>query len=397
MSGAQWVVATLIVALPIAAHVAVVWRSSYLRMHLGLWLATLGTAAALVVPAILLERLFEGWAQIDPVAGTGGSITLLLYGFLVVAPLEMGLCTLAVAPYWRLRRIRMRAGVSRALETKEGVTFAVSAALGFGGLRGLLHLWLHASSWLDLARAALWLPMFALLCAGWGYALGRNAHRGMRGRRFNGAWLGATLFAAVCAELVVRKSPWALLAAMPLYGCMLVVALVLWRDVRTSEGTVTSGRLSSILAAAAPAPSLQAIREAFRRQDQPITLRWIAFGALVTTGMITTGFVGAVFVGHEIGVDFGAVERADAGLQALLPLLLLGGGVLLAFPSSGYLLARASGTRTVLEPAMAAALAIVLVMVLMGLVAPTSVVFAIAFAPIAFALSCAGAWVGLAN
>jgi hypothetical protein len=61
---------------------------------------------------------------------------------------------------------------------------------------------------------------------------------------------------------------------------MLVVALILWRDVRTSEGTVTSGRLSSLLAA--PAPSLQAIREAFRQQDQPLTLRWIALGALVT-------------------------------------------------------------------------------------------------------------------
>jgi hypothetical protein len=46
---------------------------------------------------------------------------------------------------------------------------------------------------------------------------------------------------------------------------------------------------------------------------------------------------------------------------------------------------------------MASALAIVLVMVLMGLVAPTSVVFAIAFAPIAFALSCAGAWVGIGS
>jgi hypothetical protein len=39
----------------------------------------------------------------------------------------------------------------------------------------------------------------------------------------------------------------------------------------------------------------------------------------------------------------------------------------------------------------------VLVLVFMGMLAPTSVVFAIAFAPIAFVLSCVGAWVGLAN
>jgi hypothetical protein len=39
----------------------------------------------------------------------------------------------------------------------------------------------------------------------------------------------------------------------------------------------------------------------------------------------------------------------------------------------------------------------VLVMVFMGMLAPASVVFIIAFAPIAFALSCAGAWLGLGS
>jgi hypothetical protein len=33
----------------------------------------------------------------------------------------------------------------------------------------------------------------------------------------------------------------------------------------------------------------------------------------------------------------------------------------------------------------------------MGMMAPTSVVFVIAFAPIAFALACAGAWLGLSG
>jgi hypothetical protein len=48
-----------------------------------------------------------------------------------------------------------------------------------------------------------------------------------------------------------------------------------------------------------------------------------------------------------------------------------------------------------IEPAIAAGLAIMGTLVLLGLAAPISVVFALAFAPIAFGLACAGAWVGM--
>ena len=51
------------------------------------------------------------------------------------------------------------------------------------------------------------------------------------------------------------------------------------------------------------------------------------------------------------------MDRHEPGASAIAPLALLAIGTLAAFPSSGYLLARASGTRSVLEPAMAAALA----------------------------------------
>jgi hypothetical protein len=74
---------------------------------------------------------------------------------------------------------------------------------------------------------------------------------------------------------------------------------------------------------------------------------------------------------------------------------LLGAGVLVAFPAAGFLVARASGTASVLEPALAAALAIAGTLVMLGLAAPVAVVFALAFAPIGFGLACAGAWVGI--
>lgn len=395
MSGLQWVVAVIGGALPLALFALGVWRSPYLRQLWASWLGVIALAAALVLPMTLVMRVLERWAEIDPDAGTGGQMTLLLYTLLVVAPLEMGLVTVAVSPFWRMRRVRMRAGLARALETREGAAFAVAASLGFTTTTNFVYLLGHGIGWLSVARAALWLITFTLLCGLWGYVLGRNAIRGMRSKRFSSAWVSATLFAAVCDQMIFRRDLMALLAVLPLVFSMMVVSLILWRDLRGSDAP-SSGRLSSLFSAA-PAPSLAAIQEAFRQQDRPVTLRWITFGALVTTGMITTGIAASVYVGHRVGLDFSAVDREEVSTESMAALAFLGAGVMAAFPSSGYLLARASGTRSVLEPAMAASLAMVLVLVFMGMLAPTSVVFAIALAPIAFVLSCVGAWVGLAN
>ena len=46
-------------------------------------------------------------------------------------------------------------------------------------------------------------------------------------------------------------------------------------------------------------------------------------------------------------------------------------------------------------PALASSTAIVLILVLLGLAAPVAIVFGLAIAPPAFALACAGAFVGL--
>lgn len=397
MNAPQWAVAIAGGILPLAVFAVAVWRSSYLRMLWASWIGVIAAAAISVAPMRLVMGVLERWAEIDPDAGTGGQVTLLLYTLLVVAPLEMGLVTLAVFPFWRLRRIRMRAGLARALETREGVAFAVAAALGFTTTTNFIYLVGHGLGWMSVARAALWLVTFTLLCGLWGYVLGRYATRGMRSKRFSSAWVSATIFAAVCDQMIFRRGLMALLAVLPLVLSMMVVSWVLWRDIRGKESAASSGGRLSSLFSAAPAPSLTAIREAFRQQDRPVTLRWISFGALVTTGMITTGIAASVYIGHRVGLDFSAVDRDEAGTESMIALAFLGAGILAAFPSSGYLLARASGTRSVLEPAMAASLAMVLVLVFMGLLAPTSVVFAIAFAPIAFVLSCVGAWVGLAN
>jgi hypothetical protein len=137
------------------------------------------------------------------------------------------------------------------------------------------------------------------------------------------------------------------------------------------------------------------MREALRRTERPVMLTWIAFGALVTTGVMTANLAGAVALGHKLGVDFAAVDRPEVQTAAMAPLVLIGAAALAAFPIAGYLVARASSARSVLEPAISAALAILGALVLLGLAAPVAVVFALAFAPIAFGLACAGAWMGM--
>ncbi len=393
MSTGWWIGAALLMATPITLHLLALRRSRYLRLHFAIWLGTLAAGAVLALPLLWLERILQAWAEIGPTQG-GEQITRLLYGFLVAAPAEMAIVVAAVAPFWRMHRVRMRAGLSREREVKEGVSFAISSALGFVTVRSVFYLVSHGDGWLSLTRIVLGSAAFVMLCSFWGWMLGRHAARGLGGRRFSTAWLVATLFSAVCDQLIFGHGRVALFAVLPLMACMLVVAWILWRDAKPSD-TGSSVRFSIL--GSGPAPSLGAIREAFRRQDSPVTLRWIGFGALVTTGMITAGLAAAVLLGHELGLDFSVVDRTNPGAEVLAPLVLLGSGTMAAFPAAGYLLARASNTRSVLEPAIATALAMVLLMVFMGMLAPVSVVFAIAFAPIAFALSCAGAWLGLAR
>jgi hypothetical protein len=122
-------------------------------------------------------------------------------------------------------------------------------------------------------------------------------------------------------------------------------------------------------------------------------LHWIAIGALVTLGVVIVALGGAVYAGHAIGVDFALADEAD--VRSSGPLVLLGSATLAGFPVAGYLVARASAAHSVLEPAMGAALAILAAVGLLSLAAPVAAVFALAAAPLAFALACGGAWFGL--
>ncbi|EYF02380.1 PrsW family glutamic-type intramembrane protease [Chondromyces apiculatus] len=380
---------SLILGLVAVAAPAVVWFLLLRRVRGGARRFTAALAAAALgalafVPAALLEGLLMRWAGLDRHA-RAMDVATLVYAILVAAPIEQALKVAAVTPLVRTRKLAAPI---------DGILYASTAALGFVTAHNAVFLWGRALPSVDMVRVLMAVPGHVAFAAAWGYALGRDRRHRIGGRWFNATWLAATLFNGVYDHLVYARAPIAMLGALPILVAVGGIALSAAQDLLRRDQLPSDPRVRRLLSSIAP-PSIGAVRAALRRTERPVTLTWIVFGALVTTGVLTAMLVGSVALGHYLGIDFAAVDRAEANTQAMVPLALIGGAALLAFPVAGYLVARASATRSVLEPAIAAALAIVGSLVLLGLAAPIAVVFAIAFAPIAFGLACAGAWMGM--
>jgi RsiW-degrading membrane proteinase PrsW (M82 family) len=332
------------------------------------------------------EGRASAWTGLDmssQVAGNTGSM-LFLFGF--AAPMREASKVAAMWPAFRSKHFD---------EPMDGLVYAASAALGFACIENAITLRDHPLGWIWLARTAVALPAHVFFACLWGYALGRVKRIKRPGPLFPAAWLVATAMHGLYAHLVYGRGPGALVGTLPLLLAMSATTFFAIRDLRTrgersSRSSVLLDRVSTLYMSGPP--SLRTVRDVLRREGQPITLRWIVFGALVTIGAMTAGLVLSVAFGHWARVDFSLVDEHDVTTTA--PVALLGSGLLAAFPVSGYLIAKASNLPTLLEPALASGLAILLMLVLLGAAAPVALVFALAFSPIAWGLACAGAWVG---
>lgn len=339
-------------------------------------LAAGGAAAS--VATFFAERALFRFADLPEEVTRAPRTSALLAVLLLVAPLEEATKVLVVWPTVLTRRLS-GAGL--------GVTFAVCAASGFASAECALYLLDQPLSALRVVRAVAGIPAH-VFCAGvWGYALGDRA-RG--GRWFAPAWLGAVTVHAVYDHIVFDRGPGLLVAALPMLVAMAALALGALRDLSPETTRAKKARMPLHLP---EPPSLRAVRRVLRSREQPLLLRWIAFGALVNVGAVLTSVAIAALVARRLGVDLALADESD--MRSSGPFILLGVAVLSAFPVSGFLIARASGAHTVLEPAFAAALALAGAVALLSLTVPTAVVFALAMAPVAFGLACAGAWFGM--
>jgi RsiW-degrading membrane proteinase PrsW (M82 family) len=390
MATLRWLLPALV---PAALLAFGVYATDKRREPPALVVFTFLLGALLAAGTLWLQRFAGAWAGLDIRASVSGEANALLFLFFVVAPVREGAKVLAAWPAFRSRYFD---------EPFDGVVYAAASALGFAVAENAAMLRMHPTGSIWFLRAALALPAHLFFAALWGYALGRAKHGKKRvSRVFPLAWLVATLAHGLYTHFVYGRGPGALVGVFPL---LLAMGNVAWfaardlklrgerpsRDYAAAQGDSRLSRLS--FERFSEPPSLKTVRAALRRSDQPIMIRWILLGAMVTLGTMVAGFGASVAFGHWVHVDFSIVDEHD--VKTVAPLVLLGIGVLAGFPLSGFLVARAANLPTLLEPALATALAIVTTLVLLGFAAPVALVFAVAFSPIAFALACAGAWAG---
>ncbi|HEY3818270.1 MAG TPA: PrsW family intramembrane metalloprotease [Polyangiaceae bacterium] len=347
----------------------------------------LGSVAALV--SLLVVGRAAGLTGLDVRVSAAGESGALVFLFFVVAPAQEAGKVAAAWPAFLSKHFD---------EPYDGVVYAASSALGFAAVENGFILHAHPVGGIWLARALLSLPAHVFFACFWGYALGRAKQSKARIPIFPAAFLASIVAHGLYAHFVYGRGPGALLAVTPLLAVMGVIAWMLARDLRMRgdrPSRLPSGsggsRLSRLSVVAQP-PSLSAVRSALSRADQPVKVRWVFFGSLVTIGAMIVGLGAGVLMARLLKVDLSTVDEHDLGAAA--PVLLLGIGLLASFPTSGWLIARAAGVRTLLEPALACVLALVITLVGLGVAAPFTVVFALALSPIAWVLACVGAWIG---
>jgi RsiW-degrading membrane proteinase PrsW (M82 family) len=360
----------VIAALPLVLAFLVllrVERREDVSRPLALVIALLGAVAG--AAAVTAERYVLAWTDLAFETSRVGASGALLAMFLLAAPLEEGLKVLVVFSTNR-RRVRT---------PRQGLVYAVAAAAGFAAVE-IAWASTRAGGSIAPARLLLSVPAHLFFAGIWGYALGVT--RG-HDHWFRAAWLVAMLLHGLYDHIVFGRGPGLLVATIPMLLFMAVLSFMALRG----EGQ----RIPRTLKRVAP-PSIETVRERLAHGDRRLALRWVVVGAFVTQGLIVVTVAAAVVAGNRFGMDFALADEAD--VRAAGPLVLLGVAVLAAFPVAGYLVARASSAGGLLEPALAAALTVGLLVGVFWLAAPIGVLLALAVAPIALALACGGAWIG---
>jgi RsiW-degrading membrane proteinase PrsW (M82 family) len=394
--------------------VALLWRRVRAARDIPLArvLAVGAAAAVLAVGCQFAETALWRWTGLSLVALPGKESEALLAMFLFAAPLEEGAKVLSIWPLYSARRIlEIRQGI--VLSAVAGLGFAAgktSAAVALGMLpsdtlaaetlaTGSLALGGLGGSGVDgltLLRCVLALAPHVLSAVLWGATLGVRAKTGW----FALAWTIATVLRGLFDHIVFGRGPGVLVLALPLLLTLLALAYAAARRAIAQEAArrpasvrPASDRPRSSRPGWSEPPSLREIWQALEPRHAPLMLHWIALGTLVTAGVGLVALAGALYAGHWLGLDFAAADEADVSSNG--PLVFLAAAVGLAFPVAGYLVARASGTRSVLEPALGAALAVLVAVLFLSVTTPIAAIFALALTPIAFVLASGGAWLGI--
>lgn len=332
----------------------------------------LGLAVFFGALGFFVERGLSEWlARSTLRASTNGGVLVLLF----MAPFGEAAKVLSL---WHLYRRR------RLVRNVTGATYAVLCAGGYAALKLGFGLATQSEGLgLLLLRSAVALPAHYFFAGLWGHMLGGER----RDRHFGWVFLTCVGLHGVYEHLIFFRGPAFLVVALPMVIMMFLGVLGVRRQPHSS------GRPSS-LSLFQPS-GVESLRGVMSTEGRPLKVQWILFGALVTLGVMFVLLGLAIFLGLKNGVDFSTVEQA--GEAGVVPLSLLGAALLLAFPTSAFLIASASAAVSVLEPAWATLLAIGLASVLFSLTDTSALLIVLGIAPVGFSLACAGAWFGLSR
>jgi hypothetical protein len=318
------------------------------------------------------------------VAHAGKESEALLAMFLFAAPLEEGAKVLGVWPFYRGRRL---------VDVRHAIVFSALSGAGFAAGKLAVLVLVGDGSGLALLRALASAPPHVVCAVMWGATLGVRATTGW----FAFAWILATLLRGGFDHIVLGRGPGVMILGLPLLLSMLGLGYAFARRAAAQQEAQAPliGARSRAAGVWSEPPSVREIWRLLQPKQEPLMLQWIGLGTLVTAGVGLCTLTLALYAGHAMGLDFAAADEADVRSNG--PLLFLATAVGSAFPIAGYLVARASGTRSVLEPALGAALAVLGGVLFLSVTTPIAAVFALALAPIAFVLASGGAWFGIAH
>ena len=372
-------------AVPCALALLAIWLAPPKRASASVvWgTALLGVGAGVLVA--FAQRFVAELTGLEPAVATFGAPSGLLFVLAFSAPLAEGSKVAAAWPAFRSSYFD---------EEFDGILYAIASAAGFATGYSAAVLFGSPLTIDSVLRVELLLIAQPLMSPIWGHALGKVRRTRTPTTRFVVAWVLATLVHGLLLHLTQSTSLLAVVAAFPVLGGLTFSTWWAARDLLSRFGRTARISMRSVLPSLPP-PTFRAVRHALRREDRPIRWHWIAVGTFTTTGVALAMVVLSVWTGHQVGLDFSAIEHDDTTARAITPLVFMTLAVLAAFPVSGFLVTKACGSESVIESAMAAVIAILAVLVMLGMAAPVALVFALAFAPIAFALACTGAWFGL--
>lgn len=368
----------IVLSLGVLAFALWLWRRMARSRHLPTKravLVLLGGALACGL-ALFAERWLLGFAEVSLEAKPGRSLSAALAMMAFVVPLEEALKVAVVWPLYASRRL---------VTGQVGAIYAVLVAAGFSSVEVVALSLSGGPDWLLLLRVFFAAPAHLFFAGLWGYMLGG----GRRDRYFGMLWILSALLHGSYDHIVFGRGPALLVIVVPMLALMGIGVFGLLRE--QSSSSSSGGRMTAY--SLFEAPSVGSVREVLSRRGRPVMLHWIVIGAFVNLGVTLLFLATSVYLGHRYGVDFSLVD--EAGVEGIFPIVLLGSALLAAFPVSAYLIARASGAASVLEPAWATGASIVVVLALFSVTEPTALVIAMGIAPVGFTLACAGAWFGL--